>query len=440
MKRYTLWLGDCLERMKELEDNSVDSVVTDPPSGIAFMNQAWDDMGTLQGFQDFIYSAFQQVYRVLKPGGHCLVWALPRTSHHTAMGLERAGFEIREKVYHCFSSGFPKSLNISKSIDRLKGVKREVLGYESRVLNRQDTKGWKKSLTTTKEGPFERRSGCLREITAPVSDEAKQYDGWGTALKPSIEEWILCRKPLSEKNVALNVLKHGTGGLNIDGCRVPVNQKADASQLRTMKRSKKLEKNGWGMNQNDADMPVVVRPEGRWPAQVIHDGSEEVVSLFPQFTKSGAMKKDVLAYDGKSTVTFIRGRSGPSNQHGDSGSASRFFYCAKPSKRERNAGLNDMPEQTRGDGSGKTPKTRNFHPTLKPLALMRYLCRLVTPKDGIVLDPFMGSGTTGIAAIQEGFRFVGIEKESAYYKIAVQRVKHAIKEQSKQMKSPFEAP
>ena len=387
--KANLLIGDCLEVMKSLPENSIDSVVTDPPSGIAFMAKDWDDFGGLKGFQDFICSVFLEVYRILKPGGHCLVWAIPRTSHHTAMGIERAGFEIRDRISHVFGSGFPKSLNISKALDKLAGAKREP------ILDKDGNQVW----TSQKQGKKSMFDGGKER---PATYPATYYNGFGTALKPAMEDWWLCRKPLSEKTVAENVLKWGTGGINIDGCRL-----GGVPDSSSWFANRTVSKTFHGQfNDNTLKGKAYKENQGRFPANFIHDGSEEVTGLFPN-------------------------------------KSHRFFYSPKASKGERNEGLEGFEakrhaDRNKDDGSGgdnprnrtNTPKV-NFHPTVKPVKLMEYLCRLITPKNGIVLDPFMGSGTTGIAAANEGFRFVGIEREPDYFKIASARIEAAITEKEK---------
>lgn len=316
--------GDCLEQMKTLEDNSVDSIVSDPPYGISFMAKKWDyDVPSVD--------VWKEAMRVLKPGGHALIACGTRTQHRMVVNIEDAGFEIRDVVSWIYGSGFPKSLNIHKKDER-----------------------------------------CP--------------DGWGTALKPSSEFFTLCRKPLSEKTIAANVLKWGTGGINIDGCRVGTetlpSQKAGQSKIGTFER----------------DNMVTPERQGRFPANLIHDGSQEVLELFPE-TKSGKMKQKI---EGGEFNVFGKQYPRDVETIGDSGSAARFFYCAKASKKDRDEG--------------------NNHPTVKPTALMSYLCRLITPTGGVVLDPYMGSGSTGKAAIREGFSFVGCELDKDYFDIATARV------------------
>ncbi len=364
--------GDCLEQMKQLPDNSVDSIVTDPPYGISFMAKKWDyDVPSIE--------VWKESMRVLKPGGHALIACGTRTQHRMVVNIEDAGFEVRDVVSWIYGSGFPKSLNISKAIDKAAGAEREVVGTKDVGPD-------------MRSGNFSNDTGerMVATITAPATDEAKQWDGWGTALKPSCEFFTLARKPLSEKTIAANVLKWGTGGINIDGCRVGTEtlpeQKSGQSKIGTFERQ---------------DM-VTPERQGRFPANLIHDGSQEVLDLFPE------TNKDLAA---------------------------RFFYCPKASKKDRDEGLEGFEdgqpvggadkwtETDRRRGGGITRKpSKNTHPTVKPTALMQYLCRLITPTGGVVLDPYMGSGSTGKAAVKEGFSFVGCELDCDYYKIACNRI------------------
>ena len=300
--KLTLHHGDCLEVLRSLPDCSVDSVVTDPPYGLSFMGKRWDyDVPSVE--------IWAECLRVLKPGGHLLAFAGTRTQHRMAVRIEDAGFEIRDMIAWVYGSGFPKSLDVSKAIDKNNGHWR---GKAGGVVSGNDAMSG---------GNYERTPKG-----EPITPEAKQWQGWGTALKPALEPITVARKPLIG-TVAENVLQHGTGAINVDGGRVG----------------------------------------GRWPANFIHDGSEEATDLL--------------------------------------GASARFFYCAKASKADRG---------------------ENHHPTVKPTDLMRYLCRLVTPPSGIVLDPFMGSGSTGKAAMLEGFAFVGIEREAEYIDIAKARIQSAV--------------
>jgi len=418
--------GDCLEQMKTLPDNSIDAIVSDPPYGISFMAKKWDyDVPKVE--------VWQEAMRVLKPGGHALIACGTRTQHRMVCNIEDAGFEIRDVVSWIYGSGFPKSLNIGKQIDKCNGdpnrlekftawmrttgirsreidditgtnmgghyltaksqpaiptaalwaklrphitieipawvdelvdrieAEREVVGTDTKA---RSTSG--NSALPTVGGDTVYKSW---DITAPATEAAKQWDGWGTALKPACEFFTLARKPLSEKTVAANVLKWGTGGIYVDGCRVEAGD--DSTSLA---RNNKEGYNGW-KNASGGKNAAAIReeqglaPQGRFPANLIHDGSQEVLDLFPET---------------------------------DNNSASRFFYCAKASKKDRDEG--------------------NHHPTVKPTALMQYLCRLITPAGGTVLDPYMGSGSTGKAALKEGFDFIGCELDEEYYKIAQARI------------------
>ena len=431
-----LMLGDCLDRLKELPDNSVDAVVTDPPYGISFMAKKWDyDVPSVD--------VWTEAMRVLKPGGHALIACGTRTQHRMVCNIEDAGFEIRDVVSWVYGSGFPKSLNVGKAIDKMdaseaqlarrykftewvrsQGVKSSDIdattgtnmgghyttqASQPAIMTREhleacrhlfaDVPQWvedecdKRSVESenfksrevvgskTGNNQADGGKGCFGvgvdmvsveiDITAPATEAAKQWDGWGTALKPSQEFFTLCRKPLGEKTVAANVLKWGTGGINIDGSRVGAEN-------------------------------------GRFPANLIHDGSQEVLDLFPE-TKSGARKARTGPRGGKGFGMFDDEKSSqalgtwPAD---NGGSAARFFYCPKASKKDREEG--------------------NTHPTVKPTALMSYLCRLITPPGGVILDPYMGSGSTGKAARLEGFQFVGIEREPEFMAIAEARITNAI--------------
>jgi len=333
MDYNTIINDDCLHAMELLEDNSIDSIVTDPPYGLSFMGKDWD-----HGIPGVAF--WKEALRIAKPGCHLLAFGGTRTFHRLAVAIEDAGWEIRDTVMWVYGSGFPKSHN-------LKG----------------------------------------------------EWQGYGTALKPAWEPVIVARKPI-DGTVANNVLKWGTGGINIDACRVPLNGDKPYSYP-----------NGSGGSHGPVpirihyDNPVYGNPQGRFPANLIHDGSDEVVGEFPNVKAGVAIRH---RSGGKNCHSDINKPPMDDMGYGDSGSASRFFYCAKASKSER------------GEG--------NNHPTVKPLALMRYLCRLVTPPDGVVLDPFCGSGSTLVGALQEGFRYIGIEKDPDYVNIAYARTKHALKE------------
>ena len=367
--------GDCLEQMKTLDDNSVDSIVSDPPYGISFMAKKWDyDVPSVE--------VWKEAMRVLKPGGHALIACGTRTQHRMVCNIEDAGFEIRDVVSWIYGSGFPKSLNISKAIDKAAGAEREKIMVPT-----------KKGNHAGQAGDIALGASGMTDISEPATDEAKQWDGWGTALKPACEFFTLARKPLSEKTIAANVLKWGTGGINIDGCRV------GTETIKTCGGDKFPSVYGTYKTAEESTH------QGRFPANLIHDGSQEVLDLFPE-TKTNANNKGSSVYDGTSNHTFGKYAPRPAKgQSTDKGSAARFFYCPKASKKDRNEG--------------------NTHPTVKPTALMAYLCRLITPTGGVVLDPYMGSGSTGKAAVREGFSFVGCELDEDYFQIAKSRVENA---------------
>ena len=421
-ENFAIYHGDNRQILPTLAENSVDAIVTDPPYELGVRGKSWDASGVA-----FDPATWREALRVLKPGGHLIAFSGSRTYHRMAVAIEDAGFEIRDQIMWIYGSGFPKSHNISKGIDKAAGVKREVVGIDVRFNEPSGIVGI---------GQGEREI-IERELTISATDEAKQWDGWGTALKPAHEPMVLARKPLVG-TVAANVLTYGTGGLNIDGARVGYideNDGGDWERFANHQSSKSIRKNmtedGQGLLEGRVDNG---KQTGRWPANVIHDGSDEVVALFPDTGISVGTRgnnKSLTSYgfsDGTSkTVGF-----------GDSGSAARFFYCAKASKRDRNEGLDGFEEKRDHDGrqeggvGGSNPRNRtnnyrqNHHPTVKPTDLMRYLCRLITPPNGTVLDPFMGSGSTGKAAMYEGFKFIGIEMTDEYLPIAKARIEFAV--------------
>jgi DNA modification methylase len=364
---WELHHGDALDDLRRMEDSSADALVTDPPAGIGFMGAEWDkDKGGRGAWVAWLTEILRECRRVLKPGAHALVWALPRTAHWTAWAVEDAGFEVRDTIAHLFGQGFPKSHNLDG-----------------------------------------------------------EWEGWGTALKPAREDWILARKPLCG-TVAANVREWGTGALNIDGCRIGDNAPVGATK-------------------------------GRFPANLTLD-EEAAAALDAQSgTTSVTGCRSERSRNRKVEGTAFLPADHRSKEYpGDAGGASRFFYVAKPSRREKEAGCEHLPRKTaaeltgRAEGSaglvmrhedgsekanpyagtsGAEPRA-NHHPTVKPVALMRYLCRLVTPPGGLVLDPFAGSGTTGVGALLEGFRFVGVERDESYATIARARLTHASRDES----------
>lgn len=408
----SLILGDCAEKMRDLPANSIDAIVTDPPYGLAFMGAKWDNFGgkscgndsieerrrkakeyreshkgcgnypnshsssptqaDMMNFQDAMTPIFAEALRVAKPGAHLLAFGGTRTYHRLACAIEDAGWEVRDCCMWIHSQGFPKGQNVAKQVEAL----------------------------------------LKRKEFIPETDEAKAWEGWNTQLKPACEPIVVARKPL-DGTVAANVLKHGTGALNIDACRVPVRADDDVFAKNPHTRSKGTDaynQNCYGKYkpmERDYDPTV-----GRFPANLIHDGSDEVLALFPDSKGSGkartlhrSAKPDQEGWGMNKQAADIA-----ELRDAGSGSAARFFYCAKASRSERGA-FND-------------------HLTIKPLALMRYLVRLVCRKGGVVLDPFMGSGTTGVAALQEGMNFIGIEREPHYMEIAERRISAVKPDQS----------
>ena len=365
--------GDCLQVLRTMPDCSVDAIVTDPPYGLSLMNKRWDyDVPSVE--------VWAECLRVLKPGGHLLAFAGTRTQHRMAVRIEDAGFDIRDMIAWIYGSGFPKSSNVSKAIDK---------GYgESRDRQLQFT-AWMRS-------------------TGITADQINKWNGWGTTLKQAIEPITVARKPMIG-TVAENVLTHGTGALNIDKCRVGTNCgcKTFTPYIKTGKK--------FFSTLNNQRSPAV-DGLGRWPANLIHDGSDEVLAGFPQ---TGASKASKRGADQNGNVHGTYGHNDTIRGHDDNvGSAARFFYCAKASKVDRDEGCEGLDNNS----TFRTHCVRNHHPTVKPTDLMRYLCKLVTPTDGIVLDPFMGSGSTGKGAVLEGLSFIGIEREAEYIAIAKARI------------------
>lgn len=400
---YEIINNECLSAMADIDDGVVDAIVTDPPYGLSFMGAKWDSFNGVNGrqttkerqdeakryatankgaprygnshgkkvtrsemvaYQERMTPIFEEALRVAKPGAHMLCFGGTRTFHRLACAIEDAGWELRDTIMYVYGSGFPKSMNVSKAIDKSLGAKRKVIGEHP---NPAGNKGGGNSLNLSVAGMPEKAY-----ITEPASDQAKQWDGWGTCLKPAWEPIIVARKPL-DGTVAHNVMTYGTGAINIDACRVPTSDKLGGGMRGG---GSEAWDRPW-MHDEQAQAEFVERKKasvakgeslGRFPANLVHDGSQEVLELFP-------------------------------NESG------RFFYCAKASKKDR------------GEG--------NDHPTVKPNALMRYLVRLVCRKGGIVLDPFMGSGSTGVACMDEGMSFVGIELDEHYCDIARSRIGNA---------------
>jgi site-specific DNA-methyltransferase (adenine-specific) len=426
--RATVYNGDCLEVLRELPDASVDAVVTDPPYGLGFMGKAWDDPAAqgaatrpradgdhtatpfkraraeyggasyggnyaaeMAAFQAWCELWAAECLRVLKPGGHLLAFGGTRTWHRLACAIEDAGFEVRDSIAWMYGSGFPKSLDVSKAIDKAAGAERQVVGLDSAWLARNPPR--QKPAGTEYDGGWsDGEKGAT--VTAPATDAARKWSGWGTALKPAHEPIVVARKPLVG-TVAANVLEHGTGALNIDACRIA----GEVPSVPQPRFSRDLVA-GFGASEGrNGDMSAA--PAGRWPANVVLD-EDQAAELDRQsgVTRSvtgGRSTRGVTStWDRPGAGMFDAGRDVPRTGHEDSGGASRFYYVAKAPARER----------PKVDGTA--------HPTVKPLTLMRWLCRLVTPPDGVILEPFAGSGTTVEAALLEGFRVVAIEREADY--------------------------
>jgi len=370
-KEIKLMLGDNMESLKKLADNSVDSIVTDPPYGLSFMGKKWD-------YEVPSVDFWKEALRVLKPGGHVLSFGGTRTYHRMVVNMEDAGFEIRDQIQWLYGSGFPKSLNIGKKIS--------------------------------------------------------EYEGWGTGLKPANEPICLARKPLSEKTIVDNVIKWGTGGINVDGCRIGTELVKSNGYYNLDNDLNSLSRSGSTTKSKDEYNGSI--NEGRWPANILFD-EEAAAELDKQSGISKSSKNDIRKSNGISSgISSMKGigvKQGDNNgEYDDKGGASIFFYVAKVSKKERNLGLeNNEDKELRvlNSGLGGTPQeerslpVKNNHPTLKPINLMSYLIKLITPEGGVVLDPFMGSGSCGIAAALGDFNYIGMELDEDYFKIAEQRIK-----------------
>jgi DNA modification methylase len=402
--RYTLHHGDNREVLRTMPDNSVDSIVTDPPYELGFMGKKWDSTGIA-----YDATLWAECLRVLKPGGHLIAFGGTRTYHRMTCAIEDAGFEIRDCIQWIYGSGFPKSLDVSKAIDKQAGAEREVVTekHEDMFGEYDKTQSYSGAVQSGVTGGMNASAShngkTTVTITAPATPEAQQWHGFGTALKPANEPAVLARKPLSG-TVADNVLTWGCGALNIDGCRVGSDivgwqgaQGGSIDETQSQGRNYRMK--------SGEPRPV----SGRWPANVIFD--EEAAQMLDAQSGQSVSNDNVRRNQGTDSVA--RGKFVPTVAHGhsDSGGASRFFYVAKASKAEREAGINAPPGE-RG----------NIHPTVKPITLMRYLVRLVTPPGGTVLDPFMGSGSTGCAAMLEAMQFIGIELSAEYLEIARRRI------------------
>lgn len=418
---YQIIQGDCIEVLKTLEENSIDAIVTDPPYGLEFMGEDWDapwkksevvevtDKSTngifhdkgfnhgirfsrglfeMQEFQKWCELWAKEAFRVVKPGGYILAFGGSRTYHRLAAGIENAGFEIRDQIMWVYGSGFPKSMDIAKAMDKSAGVQGEKVG--ERTFGKTSTgqgSGWNENAVA---------ATGKQDVFAPASEESEKWKGWGTALKPAHEPIVMARKPF-KGTVVNNIAAWGVGGINIDESRVP-GEPVPINKLEDWSGFGQLEKPDYKQEVNDT---------GRFPANFIHDGSDEVVELFP-IAKGGVYP----ATRGSSAIgAFAQGgthkdKPNQARVMGDTGSAARFFYCAKANAKDRHDGL---------DG-------KNSHPTVKPTELMKYLVKMVTPIGGVVLDPFTGSGSTGRAAVLSGFDFIGIEMNEEFVKTAKLRI------------------
>lgn len=498
MRTY-LHHGEALRVLQGLPDASVDSMVTDPPSGIEFMSKGWDtDKGGRRRWIAWLARIMGEARRVLKPGSHVLVWALPRTSHWTATALEDAGFELIDSIHHVFGTGFPKSGDLSKKIDATLGAEREKVRHPPReglMVGKTATRPW---LEEAKKKGYHEVAG-----DEPATEEARRWQGWSSQLKPAHEVWWLARAPLAESSIARNVLEHGVGAINTGACRV-------GSEERVNPYTGSLGEVGFF--QGTAGKPGSSTVKGRWPPNLlfthspdcrevgerkvkatVHDersrlkqegqgigffrgvtnkpgshttGDEDGMETVPVYECAPGCPVAELGRQSGESVTpesVTRGAGGSNGRYGplgaqgrvscqgDSGTAARFFPCfsyiPKPSPSERNAGCEGLEEREVGSLEGGEAgceddvsqrfrkKARNVHPTVKPIALMRWLCRLVTPPGGRVLDPFMGSGTTGCGAVLEGFSFVGVERSSEYLAIAKARIDYW-KARAKPKKAP----
>lgn len=407
--RVTLYLGDCIKVMHTLLDASVDAIVTDPPYELGFMGKGWDRSGIANSVE-----MWSEALRVLKPGGHLAAFGGTRTYHRMACAVEDAGFEIRDCLAWMYGSGFPKSMDVSKAIDKAAGHWR---GRAGSVLTGNGAMAGPNYARTPKGDP----------ITAAAAAAA----GWGTALKPAYEPIVLARKPLVG-TVAANVLQYGTGAINVDGCRI---EGAPPSVPQPVFNSPTG--HTYGFKSGKWRNGQMSEASGRWPANVLLD--EEAAAILDQTvgeSRDGVAVRRNGVSGGEIGPPGSKAVGTPDLGYGGGG-PSRFFYTAKASRSEREAGLENIEAQRRHDAESRdedapgsdNPRLRvnarrNDHPTVKPLDLMVWLCRLVTPSGGVILDPFNGSGTTGMGALDEGFRYIGIEREERYIEISRHRIAH----------------
>ncbi len=477
--KHKIICGDCIEALREIEDNSIDSCVTDPPYGLEFMDKDWD-------YSVPSVKVWSEVFRVLKPGAYLLSFFGTRTYHRGVVNIEDAGFEIRDMILWLYGSGFPKSMDISKAIDKELGKlgEREIIGVNP---NARDSSG---IINICK------KNGS-RVVTLPSSIEAKKWEGWGTALKPACEPIVLAKKSISEHNIAQNVLKYGTGGLNIDGCRVVFQNKEDRWEYpkgaggiysHKYQHSSNIAKDWHNFSTIHDNLPVFSNPKGRFPANVILEcccedndlvegkvGRSKIIQHYSSIERinkeennfksvktikydnerakhlnpncvcrmldkqSGVLKTgDIKSYEDIFPFSWKNSSKIKTSIHkGDIGGASRFFYQAKASQderwlyckicrqvysmKERDNHIHSAPDNARY-------QHLEFHPTQKPLQLIQYLLRLVTPPHGTLIDPFMGTGTALVAAEREGFNSIGIDNKLEYCEIAIKRMEEEMKQ------------
>lgn len=444
-KEYKLYHGNMLDMLEEIEKDSIDSIVCDPPYELNFMNKGWDNSGIA-----FNLNTWKQCYEVLKPGGYLLAFGGSRTYHRIACAIEDAGFEIRDTIMWLYGSGFPKSMALDKSIEAKlttgSGNKKDFFKCNG-ILEESKGKGYTSMKATNVEQQFRNinyeSKGQLK--LEPTTNLAKKYRGWGTALKPAFEPIIVARKPFKGSCID-NVIKYGVGGINIDECRVGTEERKNP-EAGFIRRGRTSEEVFFGTDKNrpKGEKDVV----GRFPSNVIltYDDTDfnEVCGGFPN-TNGG---KRHNTFERKSELTSYGMQTNTRNEFNDSGSASRYFYCAKASKKDRDEGLEEFNDSKVNDGRetsidnafqrGETPR-KNTHPTVKPTQLMQYLVRLVTPKNGTVLDPFNGSGSTGKAVMYENkernanYKYIGIELTEEYLPIAKARIEYVSNLQEEKLK------
>lgn len=421
---YKSFHGDSLDVLKSIPSNSIESLVTDPPAGIGLCNLAWDsNKGGRDEWIRWLTSIMHECHRTLKPGAHGFIWAIPRTSHWTATALEDAGFLVKDVVTHVFGSGFPKSIAIDKALRRVKYTdtellyqvtawiryRRDELGLSNKDLDRvTGVKGggghWTASppngqahiptqerwerLETLLGAPPEWMKDLIRPARDRGNDEdvSDTWKGWGTSLKPASEHWILVQKPMTEHNVVANIRRYQTGAIDIDSSRIPVKRKIPPTSYLDFKDGEFI----WDAKSRSRTGLYTQHSKGRFPANFVISRSNEKDCPAVLLNKQNKGSSEVSDYFKNFEVE------------------SPFYYCKKPDEKER--------------------QSFNTHPTVKPLKLIRYLCKMITPLNGTVLDPFMGSGTTGVAALREELSFIGIEQDSNYHQISEKRLKEALHE------------